>query len=99
MMPSMNVFFSVLLALTCTSVCGQTRDARYKPRQVLKSPMPALTKPNIIKAIEADVPQNALVLGVEIEGEARAYLINELTGPRREVINDRLHGVPIAATW
>jgi len=99
MLRSMNVFFSVLLSLTCTSVCGQTLDARYRPRQVLKSPMPALTKPNIIKGTEADVPPNALVLGVDIDGEARAYLINELTGPHREVINDRLNGVPIAATW
>lgn len=40
-----------------------------------------------------------LVLGVVINGEARAYPINMLTGSLREIINDRLGGRAIAATW
>jgi len=40
-----------------------------------------------------------LVLGVVVEGEARAYPINMLTGPSREIINDTLGGRQIAATW
>jgi len=42
---------------------------------------------------------NELVLGLELNGEARAYPINMLTGPSREIINDTLGGIPIAATW
>jgi hypothetical protein len=34
-----------------------------------------------------------------VEGKARAYPINMLTGPRREIINDELGGKAIAATW
>lgn len=40
-----------------------------------------------------------LVLAVEIDGQARAYPINMLTGPSREIINDQLAGSAIAATW
>lgn len=40
-----------------------------------------------------------LVLGVVIEDEARAYPINMLTGPIREIFNDTLGGKSIAATW
>lgn len=40
-----------------------------------------------------------LVLGVEVNGVARAYPINMLTGPEREIINDELGGKAIAATW
>ncbi len=40
-----------------------------------------------------------LVLGVVVNGEARAYPINMLTGPSREIINDSLGGRDIAATW
>ena len=40
-----------------------------------------------------------LVLGVVIKGQARAYPITQLCGPQREIINDHLGGVPIAATW
>lgn len=40
-----------------------------------------------------------LVLGVTLNGQSRAYPLNVLTGPEREVFNDTLGGVPIAATW
>ena len=40
-----------------------------------------------------------LVLGVTIGQESRAYPINMLTGPDREIINDTLGGKAIAATW
>jgi hypothetical protein len=48
---------------------------------------------------ERVVRPNELVLGVVVEGKARAYPINMLTGPRREIINDELGGKAIAATW
>lgn len=46
-----------------------------------------------------EVQPEELVLGVVIGDESRAYPINMLTGPRREIINDRLGGRSIAATW
>jgi hypothetical protein len=46
-----------------------------------------------------DLNPDELVLGVEVEGEARAYPINMLSGPNREILNDTLGGRPIAATW
>ena len=45
------------------------------------------------------VKDEELVLGVVVKGEARAYPINMLTSPRREIINDKLGGQAIAATW
>jgi hypothetical protein len=51
------------------------------------------------KVSERVVRPNELVLGVVVEGKARAYPINMLTGPRREIINDELGGKAIAATW
>jgi hypothetical protein len=38
-------------------------------------------------------------LGVEIDGQSRAYPINMITRPQREVVNDQLAGHAIAATW
>ena len=46
-----------------------------------------------------EVRPNELVLGVVIDGEARAYPLNGLSGPSREIYNDTLAGRPIAATW
>ena len=42
---------------------------------------------------------DALVLGVTINGESRAYPLNQLIGPEREVFNDFLGGQAIMATW
>ncbi len=71
----------------------------YRPQTVLAKPMPAITEPPLADAARANVDDNELVLGVEVNGQARAYPINQLTGPRREIINDVLGGTAIAATW
>ncbi len=71
----------------------------YRPRTVLRHPIRAITDPAIVSADQADVVDNELVIGVEVNGQARAYPINQLTGPNREIINDQLGGTAIAATW
>jgi hypothetical protein len=62
---------------------------------------PPITEFPVVKVREADDALNPseLVLGVTIQGQSRAYPINRITGPTREVLNDRLGGVPIAMTW
>ena len=65
------------------------------------SEKPAITKFKIVAAQAAGtrVEDDELVLGVVIGGKARAYPINMMYGPSREVFNDHLAGQPIAATW
>jgi len=72
----------------------------FAPFQVVP-PFPAITNAPMVAgtSINGEVTENELVLGVELNGESRAYPINMLTGPDREIINDRLGGVAIAATW
>lgn len=72
---------------------------RYEPRDVLKHPIRAIRDPEIVSAAESDLADNELVIGVVVNGQARAYPINQLTGPQREIINDVLGETPIAATW
>ena len=65
-------------------------------------PVTPITDAPFIRAsdsTEEQVTDNELVLGLEIGVESRAYPINMLTGPRREIINDTLGGRRIAATW
>ena len=71
----------------------------YQPRTVLRKPIRAITEPPITSAQSAEIDDNELVIGVEVNGQARAYPINQLTGPSREIINDNLGGTAIAATW
>lgn len=48
-------------------------------------------------ADEAPYSDDELVIGVEINGEARAYAIGPLNS--REMVNDTVGGVPILVTW
>ena len=72
----------------------------FAPMQVVPQ-MPAITQINTVTAdeIQDEVEDDDLILGVEIDGKARAYSINMLTGPSREIFNDEFAGQPIAATW
>ncbi len=53
----------------------------------------------VISARESRLDDEELVLGVTVGEQSRAYPINMLTGPQREILNDRLGGRAIAATW
>ncbi len=73
----------------------------YSPQEFYNLPLSANTEFPIVSADEVDdsLKADQLVLGIEINGEARAYPIKMLCGVKREVVNDELGGVPIAATW
>jgi hypothetical protein len=90
---------SLIIALPALAIGQESPVDNYAPRKVLPVPMRAITNPEIVGANETQVAENELVIGVEIDGQARAYPINQLTGPSREIINDVLAGTAIAATW
>ena len=46
-----------------------------------------------------EVRDGDYVVGVELDGESRAYPLNMLSSPERHVVNDDLGGQPIAVTW
>ena len=73
----------------------------FHPRQVVPGPYKPIIDAPTVSAEEAGkkLGEAELVLGVVVGKEARAYPINMLTGPSREIINDMLGGRAIAATW
>lgn len=75
--------------------------SEFNPQVVISRAMPPIKDAATISAAEAgrSLGEAELVLGVTVNGVSRAYPINMLTGPQREVINDTLGGRAIAATW
>ena len=85
------------------------RDAASTPRAVDrnlqvftvtgKDAIPAIRDPEFVNAADAEAWMTAEepVIGVEIDGEARAYPTAMLS--RHEIVNDVLGGEPIAVTW
>ncbi len=54
-------------------------------------------EPQFSPANEAPYDDGELVIGVALNGEAKAYAIGPLNN--REMVNDTLGGVPILVTW
>lgn len=61
--------------------------------------IPSIDEPRFYSAAEADQEYEAdeTVIGLDVEGEARAYSTALLS--RHEIVNDELRGGPIAVTW
>ena len=91
------------LANMCTLNRADARELEFRPRTVIERAFEPIVEPESrpARAAEKDgiVRDDELVLGVVVNGKDRAYPINTLTGPRREIINDELGGRAIAATW
>jgi hypothetical protein len=80
---------------------NQSGIARKFQPKTLMTPRKAIVDAPFISADEVknQVSNSELVLGVVVEGQPRAYPINMLTGPAREIINDRIGQTDFAATW
>jgi hypothetical protein len=63
--------------------------------------MPVVSGFHVLAAQQAQgrVADEELVLAVVLNGQPRAWPLNIMTGPEREVFNDTLGGRAIAATW
>ena len=87
------------IATSATIPATAQKGVEFKPQRVIAQRFPAIVDAKFIKGRKADIEDNELVLGVYLNGKARAYPINMLTRPTREIINDKLGGKAIAATW
>ncbi len=57
----------------------------------------AISDPVFVSAGEARIDDDARVLGLVIDGQARAFSLNLLN--RHEVVNDTIGATPYAAVW
>jgi hypothetical protein len=76
--------------------------ADFRPDQIVQvlpqDAIPAIDAPELVPADAAgDLDEDDLVIGVEVEGEARAYPVRVLSA--HEIANDEIRGMPIAVTW
>jgi hypothetical protein len=94
---------SALLLLATAAASAQeppapaTTDPYYAGFVIPRARIKALDAPRFVPASEADVPPDAWVFGVVVEGEARAYDLNLLN--HHETVNDRVGDEPFAVVW
>ena len=96
----------ILPALAVTGPCvwgqntGVNDEASPPPgfeRVLERGKIASIDKPEFLPAGEAEVAEDSWVLGVVIEGQARAYSLSLLN--HHEVVNDVIAGQAVAAVW
>ena len=87
-----------LLAATAAAAAEPPAQRPPEFQQIIpRGRIASVDAPEFVAAGEAQIPDDAWVLGVAIEGEARAYSLNLLN--HHEVINDRVGERTFAAVW
>jgi hypothetical protein len=67
-------------------------------KQILpRGKIASIDAPEFVSAAEAEIEDDAWVLGVVIDGQAKAYSLTVLN--HHEVVNDRFGELPVAAVW
>lgn len=89
----------LLINSTLSFVPVKAED-KFKPIKLVR-PFPAIINPKNISADQAkkEIRAKELVIGVTVKGESRAYPINMMSRPTREIVTDTLGGKRIAVTW
>ena len=97
-----------ILLLLALSACLRQQETITNPESdedyelitlLPRDAIPAITNPQFLTAAEADefYDPNELIIGVEFDGDARAYSIPLLSN--HEIVNDTVGGEKIAVTW
>jgi hypothetical protein len=93
----------LVLAVWCavTAAPSRAQPSESPPegvQQILpRGEIPAVFDPTFVPAAEAKIPDDAWVLGVILDGVAKAYSLNLLN--HHEVVNDRFGARALAAVW
>jgi hypothetical protein len=86
------------LPLELPKLENELSEENYRWNQLLaRDAIFPIYNPEFAAASEAPYDDDELVIGVALNGEAKAYSIGPLNG--REMVNDTIGGVPILVSW
>ena len=77
---------------------SQAEDLPKEFKQIIpRGQIAAISQPQFVPVGSANIADDSWVLGVVIDGQARAYSLNLLNS--HEVVNDRIGNIAFAAVW
>ena len=79
---------------------AQERLNRDRSRETeIRGELPPRTVTRTVARTQAVLKDAEIVIGVVVDGRARAYPVNLMWSPEREIVNDVVGETPIAASW
>jgi|SRR5712692_4067011 len=107
MMSSVQWCFRLAAACAVAGTLARAGAARAQERlnrdrsghNEIRGELPLKTATRTVDRARAVLKDNEIVLGVVVDGRARAYPVNLMWSPENEIVNDTLGETPIAASW
>ena len=91
---------SAAMGILAGSPAAQERLNRDRSGHLeMRGELPTKTVTQTVDRAQARLKDGEIVIGVVVEGRARAYPVNLMWSPENEVVNDALGETPIAASW
>jgi hypothetical protein len=88
----------ILFFLLGDKAHSQTTDVFKDFQQLIpRGGIPAVVNPTYLNAGEADISDDTWILGIVLNGQARAYSLNLLND--HEIVNDIIDTTAFAAVW
>lgn len=84
-------------AVVFAAGCASYDDFEAYEQLLPRGQIAPITEPEFVSADDAEIADDSWVLGVVVEGRARAYSLNLLNA--HEVVNDRVGDTAFAAVW
>lgn len=92
------VFITLFIILMSSLAISQNKELPKEFKQLLRrGAIAAITQPEFVSAQKADIADDSWIIGVVVEGQARAYSLNLLNS--HEVVNDQIGEIAFAAVW
>ncbi len=96
--PFRFVILIIVISAFASTACTQSKDLPKEFEQLLpRGAIAAITQPEFVSADQADISNNAWVLGVVFEGQAQAYSLTLLNS--HEIVNHQIGNTAFAAVW
>ena len=97
----MTTIIATLTVLFISGMAFSSQSSEKLPegfeRVLPRGAIPAISNPTFVPAEKANIADDSWVLGVFINGQARAYSLNLLN--HIEVVNDHFGDEQVAAVW
>jgi len=77
-------------------LAGEELPDGYR-RSLSRDAIRPIYDPTFVSASRAGWEDDTLIVGLEINGDARAYPVSYMN--RREIVNDHVGGTPVLVTW
>ncbi len=95
---TLHIIYIILFLLLGEKTHSQTTDVFKDFQQILpRGGIPAVVNPTYLIAGEADINDDTWILGIVLNGQARAYSLNLLNN--HEIVNDVIDTTAFAAVW